>query len=152
MSDISQSRPAPSTADYAEDGLSAATGWAGWVVFAGVMLILVASFQVIEGLVALFDKGYYLVGPRGLIVNVSYNVWGWTHLVLGVIAGFTGLGLLAGNMLARVVGVLIAVLSALVNLAFVAAAPVWSSIIIAVDVFVIYAIIVHGRELKSPQY
>jgi hypothetical protein len=152
MSDIPQSRPAPSTADYVEDGPPAATGWAGWVVFAGVMLILVASFQVIQGLVALFDKGYYLVGPRGLIVNVSYNVWGWTHLVLGVIAGLTGLGLLAGNMLARVVGVIIAMLSAFVNLAFIAAAPVWSSIIIAVDVFAIYAIIVHGRELKSPPY
>jgi uncharacterized membrane protein len=125
------------------------TGWAGWVTFAGIMLILLGSFQTIEGLVAIFKDGYYLVGPEGLVVNVDYTTWGWTHLIIGILAILTGAGLLAGNTAARVAGVVLAALSAIVNLAFLAAYPVWSTIIIAVDVIVIYAIVVHGRELKT---
>jgi hypothetical protein len=125
------------------------SGWVGWVVFAGLMLILLGSFQVIQGLVAIFDRGYYLVGPEGLVVNADYTAWGWLHIAIGVIALAAGLGLLAGNMVARVVGVIIAIVSAVVNLAFIAAYPVWSTILIAVDVIVIYAIVVHGRELHN---
>jgi hypothetical protein len=129
---------------------SGSSGWAGWVVFGGVILIMLGAFQVIEGLVALFDDGFYAVRPNGLVVNVDYNTWGWTHLVIGIVGVLAGLGLLVGNMAARVVGVVVACLSALVNLAFISAYPVWSAIMIALDVIVIYAIIVHGRELKDP--
>jgi hypothetical protein len=79
---------------------------------------------------------------------VDYNVWGWVHLILGILAVATGFGLLAGNTAARVVGIVLAVLSAILNLVFIAAYPVWSTIVIAVDIIVIYAIVVHGRELK----
>jgi hypothetical protein len=125
------------------------TGWTGWVVFAGLMLVMLGLFQAIEGLVAIFDQGYYLVGSEGLVVNVDYTVWGWVHLILGVLAIAAGFGLIAGNMAARVVGVILAVISAILNLAFIAAYPVWSIIVIAIDVIVIYAIVVHGRELKN---
>jgi hypothetical protein len=125
------------------------TAWAGWVVFAGVMLIMLGTFQIIQGLVALFDDGFYLVNSNGLVVDVDYNTWGWVHTGIGLIAVLAGLGLLAGNMAARVVGIGIAFLSALVNLAFLSAYPVWSTIMITVDVIVIYAIIVHGREVKK---
>jgi hypothetical protein len=125
------------------------TGWTGWVVFAGLMLVMLGLFQAIEGLVAIFDQGYYLVGSEGLVVNVDYTAWGWVHLILGVLAIAAGFGLIAGNMAARVVGVILAVLSAILNLAFIAAYPVWSIIVIAIDVIVIYAIVVHGRELKN---
>jgi hypothetical protein len=127
----------------------AQTAWAGWVVFGGVMLIMLGAFQVIQGLVALFDDGFYLVAQSGLVVDVNYNTWGWIHTIIGIVAILTGIGLLAGNMAARIVGVGIAFLSALVNLAFLSAYPVWSTIMITLDVIVIYAIIVHGRELKG---
>ena len=125
------------------------TAWAGWVVFAGVMLMMLGSFQVIEGLVAVFDDGFYRVRPSGLIINVDYNTWGWTHILIGVVAVLAGMGLLTGNMLARIIGVAVAVLSALVNLAFLSAYPIWSAIMITIDVIVIFAITVHGRELKE---
>jgi hypothetical protein len=125
------------------------TAWAGWVVFAGVMLIMLGTFQIIQGLVALFDDGFYLVRSNGLVVDVDYNTWGWIHTIIGVIAVLAGLGLLAGNMAARVVAVAIAFLSALVNLAFISAYPLWSTIMITIDVIVIFAIVVHGRELKG---
>jgi hypothetical protein len=144
MTDTSRRRSAE-TARYETEP----TAWAGWVVFAGVMLIMLGTFQIIEGLVALFDDGFYLVAPSGLLVDVDYNTWGWVHMGIGVIGVLAGLGLLAGNMAARIVGVAVAFLSAIVNLAFLSAYPVWSTIMITVDVIVIYAIIVHGREVKK---
>ena len=146
MTDTSHRRAAETDAPYRDTGPSA---WAGWVVFGGVMLIMLGTFQVIQGLVALFDDGFYLVGPEGLVVDVDYNTWGWIHMGIGIVGILTGLGLLAGNMVARIVGVAIAFLSALVNLAFLSAYPVWSAIVITLDVVVIYAIIVHGREAKD---
>jgi hypothetical protein len=140
------SRATPPVADRYGTG---PTAWGGWVVFGGVMLIMLGTFQVIEGLVAVFDEGFYLVGRSGLVVDVDYNTWGWTHVIIGALGVLAGLGLLAGNMAARVVGVAVAFLSALANLAFIAAYPVWSVLMIAVDVIVIYAIVVHGRELKE---
>jgi hypothetical protein len=125
------------------------SAWAGWVVFAGVMLITLGAFQIVEGLVALFDDGFYAVTSSGLVVDVDYNTWGWIHLAIGVIGVLAGLGLLAGNMVARVVGVGIALLSALANLVFISAYPLWSVIMITIDVIVIFAIIVHGREVRS---
>jgi hypothetical protein len=143
MTDTSRRRSAE-TARYDDEP----TAWAGWVVFAGVMLIMLGTFQIIQGLVALFDDGFYLVNSNGLVVDVDYNTWGWVHTGIGLIAVLAGLGLLAGNMAARIVGVAVAFLSAIVNLAFLSAYPVWSTIMITVDVIVIYAIIVHGREVK----
>jgi hypothetical protein len=128
------------------------TAWAGWVVFGGVMLMMLGAFQIVEGLVAVFKDEFYLVGKSGLVVNVNYTTWGWIHILIGVVGILAGVGLLVGNMAARVVGVGIAFLSALVNLAFISAYPVWSTIMITIDVIVIYAIIVHGRELKSDSY
>jgi hypothetical protein len=125
------------------------TGWTGWVAFGGVMMILLGFFQAIQGLVALFDSDYYLVTASGLVVNVDYTAWGWVHLIIGIGAIAAGIGLMMGNMVARVAGIALAVVSAIVNLGFIAAYPIWSTVIIAVDVIVIYAIVVHGRELKA---
>ncbi len=143
MTETSRSR------SYAPDDTREMTGWAGWVAFAGIMLIMLGIFQAIQGFVAIFDQGYYLVGREGLVVNVDYTAWGWVHLVLGLIAIAVGFGLMAGNMAARIAGVVVAILSATLNVLFIAAYPVWSMIVITVDIIVIYAIIVHGRELKA---
>jgi hypothetical protein len=123
--------------------------WGGWITFAGTMMILLGSFQVIEGLVALLSPGFYAVGPQGLLISVDYNAWGWLHLGIGVVLVAAGGGLFTGQSWARVIGIVLAGLSALVNLAFVAAYPFWSIIVIAVDVVVIYALSVHGREMPS---
>ncbi|MTD55189.1 DUF7144 family membrane protein [Amycolatopsis pithecellobii] len=127
------------------------TGWTGWVAFGGIMLVLLGLFHAIEGLVSVFDHGYYLVSSSGLVVNVDYTVWGWVQFGLGVLAVIVGIGLLTGNTAARVVGVILAGISAIVNLSFIAAYPVWSIAIIALDVLVIYAIVAHGREMKLPE-
>src|SRR5215212_4904775 len=122
------------------------TGWVGMVLFGGIMMVMVGGFQIMQGLVALFRDEYYLVTRNGLVVSIDYTAWGWTHLVLGVVAVATGIGVVVGQMWARVMGIIIALLSALVNIAFMSAYPIWSTIIIAVDVLVIYALVAHGRE------
>ena len=134
--------------DRATTGGQGLSAWTGWVAFGGVMLILLGLFHLVEGIVAVVHDNYYLVTSSGLVVSVDYTVWGWVHIGLGVVAVLAGIGVLAGNAVARVVAIVIAAVSAIVNLGFVAAYPVWSIVVIALDVIVIYAIVAHGRELK----
>jgi hypothetical protein len=123
--------------------------WTGWVLFGALMMVLLGSFQMIAGLVALFNDTYYRVGSSGLLVHVDYSAWGWVHLVIGAAAMATGFGLLAGAGWARIPGVVLAVLSTIVNLGFLAATPVWATLMIALDVIVIYALTAHGREIQG---
>jgi hypothetical protein len=145
----SPTRTGPKSGHQATHGRQAATGWARWLTFAGVLMIILGVFQAIEGLVALFNSDFYLVGADGLVVNVDFGVWAWVHLLIGVAAAAAGAGLLKGNMAARVFTVVLAFLSAVVNLAFIAAFPLWATVAITIDVIVIYAVIVHGDEVKA---
>ena len=149
MTDLGSSRPHADTSSVAYGRDPDPTAWTGWVVFASFMMIMLGAFQAIEGLVAIFDDGFYRVTESGLVVNVDYTVWGWVHLLLGALIIASGVGVLAGNVIARAIGILLAGLSALANLVFIEAYPIWSIIIITVDVLVIYALTVHGRELRG---
>jgi hypothetical protein len=149
MTDIGSSRPAVDTTRPAYSRGPEPTAWTGWVVFASFMMIMVGSFQIVEGFVAVFDQGFFAVSRSGQVINVDYNVWGWFHVLLGAVILLSGFGVLAGNIVARSVAVCLAGLSALANLLFIAAYPFWSLTIIAVDVLVIYALTVHGRELRD---
>jgi len=124
----------------------------GWALFAVVTLILVGGFQIINGLIAFFRSGTYQVGRSGLPVNVDYTAWGWTHLLLGILLIAAGYAVFSGKVWGRTLGVIAALLSAIVNFAFIPAYPVWSLIIITVDVLVIYALIAHGGELRENRY
>jgi hypothetical protein len=125
------------------------TAWVGWIMFAGVMMIMLGTFEAIAGLVALFNDDYYLVGSNRLAISADYTTWGWLHLLLGIVVAAAGLGVMVGQMWARVVGIMVALLSAVANIAFLAAYPIWSTIIITVDVLVIYALTVHGAETEA---
>ncbi len=131
---------------------SQVTGWVGWIGFAGVMMLLVGSFHVIQGLVAVFQDEYYLVTRSGLIAEVDYTAWGWVHVIVGIVIMAAGIAVFTGKVWARLVGVVLAALSAIVNIGFLAAYPVWCTIMIAVDVLVIWALTVHGGELKNADY
>jgi uncharacterized membrane-anchored protein len=149
MSDTQEKTSFTSDEPYRAHRREEPTGWVGLVIFGGIMMLMMGAFQIIEGVVALFNDEYYLVTRNGLIISLDYTAWGWTHLIIGLIAVGAGIGVLLGQMWARVVGIIIAVVSALANIAFLSAYPVWSTIIIATDVLVIYALTVHGGELKS---
>ena len=125
------------------------TAWVGWIAFAGTMMVMLGAFHVIEGLVALFKDEYFLVGKQGLVVNVDYTAWGWVHLIGGAIIAFAGVAVFTGQIWARTVGVLMALVSAVLNIGFLSAYPIWSTIMIAVDILVIWALTVHGGELRE---
>jgi hypothetical protein len=111
----------------------------GWLTFAGTLAFVVGAFNVIDGLVALFNDDYFLVGDNKIMV-FSYTAWGWFWLILGVIQLAVGAGILAGKMWARAVGVFFAVLAAIGHLTFLAAFPLWSVVTIALCVLLIYAL------------
>jgi hypothetical protein len=123
--------------------------WLGWIGFAAVLMVLLGALHIFEGLVALFKDEYFLVGPRGLTLNVDYTAWGWVHLIGGVIVLAAGFGIAAGQIWARTVGVVVALLSALANVAFMAAYPLWSLTMIALAIVIIMALTVHGSEVRG---
>jgi hypothetical protein len=145
MSDTAQSGTGVPTQRAAAEP----TGWVGMIAFGGIMMIMIGCFHAIAGLVGIFRDDYYLVSKNGLLLEMDYTAWGWTHLILGVVIAFAGYGVLVGQTWARVTGVILAMLSALANLAFLSAQPLWSTIIIALDVLVIYALVAHGRETRN---
>jgi hypothetical protein len=117
-----------------------------FVVDAVILMLLAGMFQVLVGLVAIFENEIY-VQTRNYLFKFDVTTWGWIHLVVGIAVGLAGLGLLRGRTWARVAGIILAVLSAIANFLFIPYYPVWSLLIIAVDVFVIWALAVHGREV-----
>ena len=125
------------------------SGWYGYIRFAAVVMGVLGSFHAIMGLVALFESDYFLVGENGLMVEVDYNAWGWTHLILGGVIAAAGAWLVMGATWARVVAVVAAALSSILNLAFLSAYPIWSVLMITFDVLVIYAVTVHGDPMSE---
>jgi hypothetical protein len=124
------------------------SGWVGWVIFASFWLGVAAVFQIIAGLTAIFQEGVFLVHENQLVF-LDYQQWGWTHLVLGLIMLPAALALARGRLWGRIFGVFAATLSMLANFMFIEAYPFWSVLVILVDAFVIYAIIMHGDELQG---
>jgi hypothetical protein len=149
MSDTQERRTSTADEQYGAAG-PGRTPWVGFVLFAGIMLVMLGGFQAIEGFVALFKEDLYLVTRNGLTLSMDYTSWGWTHLILGLAAIAIGIGVLLGQMWARVLGIVVAALSALANIAFLPAYPIWCTIVIATDILVIYALAMHGKEVKAP--
>jgi hypothetical protein len=147
MSDVRQSR-APADPGFNIQP-TRATGWVGWIFFSGILMVMLGSFHALMGVVALFNDEYYLVGRNGLVLSLDYTTWGWVHLILGIVAVLAGFGVLVGQMWARVIGIILAVVSVVTNVVFIAAYPLWSTIIIVIDILIIYALSVHGREVKN---
>lgn len=124
------------------------TGWVGWVFFAGFMLILSGILQMLAGLTALLRDEYFVVTENS-ILTINFTTWGWIHLVIGLIILIAGVSLFQGSTWARVVGVLVAILSFVSQFAFVSSYPIWSVIAMVINVLVIYALTVHGSEVKE---
>jgi hypothetical protein len=125
------------------------SGWAiGFTMFAAIMLMIAGSFQVIAGLTGIFENEVYAV-TQDYFLEFDVSTWGWIHLGWGVIVLLAGLGLLAGSLWARILGVIAAALSAVANFAFIPVYPVWSIVLIAVCVAVIWALTAHGKDIVA---
>ena len=124
------------------------TGWTGWITFAGVMLIIGGSLGLIFGLIAAVNDNWVVFTNRGQ-VSLDLSTWGWVHIIVGAIVVLAGFGVFTGNILARIVGVAVAVVSLIANFLWLPVYPVWAIIIITIDVLVIWALTAHGGEMRS---
>ena len=125
-------------------------GWAvGFILFAGIMMVMSGFFQAFSGLVALFENEFY-VATRNYLFQFDATTWGWIHLLVGLLVAFAGYGLLSGRTWARAVAIALAVLSAIANFLFIPYYPFWSLLIITLNVFVIWAVAAHGGDLREP--
>ena len=123
------------------------SSWAvGYEAFAGIILIVIGVFHVVAGLVALFEDEFFVVGQEW-VFQFDVTTWGWIHLIAGIVVFFSGIGIFYGNVAARTIGVIVAAISAIANFLWLPYYPIWSIVIIALDVAVIWALTIHGRDI-----
>ena len=120
----------------------------GWSAFAAFMLMMMGIFQGLAGLAAIINDDSFVL-TEDYVVKLDTTQWGWIHLIIGIIVFLAGLGIFSGNVLARTVGVLVALGSAVANFVWLPIQPVWSSIMIAIAVAVIWALTAHGRDIAA---
>jgi hypothetical protein len=136
-----------STASEARVSYDERTGWTGWIVFAGVMMIISGSLNALYGVVAAVNDDWVgWTNRENAFLDVSQ--WGWVHIVVGLIVLLCGIGLFSGNILARTVAVIIAGISLVSNFFFIPVYPLWALTVITIDGLVIWALTAHGREMR----
>lgn len=121
---------------------------AGFVVFAGVMLVITGLVNVFQGLVALFDDERLVITPENLIW-VDVTGWGWFLLIFGLILLAVGGGLLLGQTWARITGIVVVGLHAVLQVLSLGAYPVWSLLMLALDVVVLYALTARWSDVRD---
>lgn len=124
------------------------TGWVGWIAFASTIMILGGFFDMIFGLATLFQRNIIISSPNNVWL-VDLTTWGWTMFFFGVLLILGGLSLMTGSMWARIFVVILASLSAIANFAFIPVYPIWSIMVVVIDVLIIYAVTAHGSEIKT---
>lgn len=123
-------------------------GAVGVTVFAGVLMVLSGGLQAVQGIVALVNDTFYVVGEEYLF-EFDVTSWGWIHLIMGVVVALAGIGLFQGAVWARTVAVVVASISILANFMWMPYYPFWSLTVITFDVFVIWAATMHGRDITE---
>jgi hypothetical protein len=120
-------------------------GPTGWAVFAGVILLMVGFLNFFYGLAGILNDDVVTVGGRGVIVW-DFTAWGWIHLILGVIMTLTACGLFVAANWARWTAVFFATVNAIAQIGLITAFPLWSILVIALDVLVIYNLTTRWAE------
>ena len=137
-----------STAGYSKSG-KPATGWVGWIFLAGVVMVTSGALNAIQGLAALFRDERYWVTLGGSVLTFDVTAWGWIHLIFGILLVVFGVMLMQGSTLARVVGIVLVALNLVAQFSWTTLYPFWALIVITVDILVLYALVIHGRELDA---
>jgi len=120
----------------------------GWRLFAGIMILIVGTFNVIDGLRAITNasqvQSHFPNGKVELPLTNNLKTWGWVVLIIGAVMILAGFLIFAGNMFGRIVGVAVAALNAIVQLSYLDHNTFWSFTMILVDILVIYGLVAHG--------
>jgi len=122
----------------------------GWKLFAGIMILIVGTMNVFDGLVGITQVNYITRYTGGqLPVTNNIKTWSWVVLIIGVVMILAGFLIFVGNMFGRIVGIIVASLNALVQLAYLNHNTFWSFTMIIIDVLVIYGLAAHGGRLDE---
>jgi hypothetical protein len=116
---------------------SGGRSYSGWAAFAGVMLFMVGSLDALWGLAAVLNDDVVVVGGHGALI-ADLTTWGWVHLIVGSLMALTGVGLLMGSNAARVPAIFFVTINAISQIVWFPAAPLWSFLLIILDVTIIY--------------
>jgi len=130
--------------DYA--GGRQRSAWLGWIAFAAVILVVNGVMTSLQGLAGIFRDDSYFAGD---VLVFNYTAWGWIHLLVGLAMVAVGAMLLKGSIVARSIAVVLVAINLVEQFAWTGAYPFWAIVIIAIDMFIIYALVVHGGELRE---
>jgi hypothetical protein len=117
----------------------------GLTLAAAVLLMMSGIWNILEGIAAIVRGSFFVVLPN-YAYNLSVHGWGWFHLILGIVVTVAGVGLFLDKVWARAIGVTVAAVSAMVNFLYIPYLPVWSIVLIAIDVAVIWALLTPRRR------
>lgn len=129
-------------------GPTPATGWTGWIAFAAFIMMLSGTLTAITGFIAVINHNWTQWNNDGAPYGTVYW-WGWWSFFLGLFVIGVGLSLLRGSMFARTVAVFVAAGSLISHFVSLNIAPLWSLTVITVDILVIWAVMVHGKEMQD---
>jgi hypothetical protein len=133
-------RPASAEGAFDEPG-------GGWILFAGIMLMLVGVLNVIWGIAAIGDSSFFVNDQKYILSNL--NTWGWVTLILGAVQIIAAYSIWAGNQFGRWFGIATAGLSSIAALLSIPAYPFCSLAIFAVDILIIYGLAAYGGQHRS---
>jgi hypothetical protein len=120
-----------------------------WVVYAGILLLLLGGLNAMYGLAAIINDQVLHVGGNGGVVLADYTTWGWVTLGVAALMTLTGVGLISGWGFARWLGIGFAALNALAQFGSISSFPLWAILIIALDVMVIYQLCVRWEPARE---
>ncbi|WP_285664796.1 DUF7144 family membrane protein [Actinorhabdospora filicis] len=132
-------------------GNGARNAWSiGGATFAGCMMVMLGIWQVLIGIAAIAKDGFFVVGANYLY---EFNTagWGWLHLIIGALSAIAGFFVFTGASWARGVGIGLAVVSATVQFFWLPYEPIWALVVIALDIFVIWALMTMGQAMADDE-
>jgi hypothetical protein len=126
--------------DTAQRYEGAAQVGSGWIGFAGIMLILVGFFNVIDGIAAIGNANYLV----NQLLFANLDAWGWFFLIWGILQIFAGFAIMNGSTWGAIAGIVTAFVNAIAQLSWARTYPVWAISAVVLDVLIIYALVVYG--------
>jgi hypothetical protein len=124
--------------------------WTGWIGFAGCLMLIIGLLDFFEGLIALIRGQYYVLTANQIIV-FDLRTWGWITLFWGIALALAGLALVSGAGWARWFTIVVCILNIVAQLGFVGSAqyPLWALTVLGLTVVVLYALIVHWKDVRE---
>ena len=132
--------------------MASRSAWAGWIVFAAIVLVMIGAMDVLQGFVAIFQDEYVVATRKGLAI-VDVTTWGWITVLWGIVIALAGFGLLNGAGWARWLSIVGVGINAIQQVAFLAnfpqAYPLWNILIVALNVLVLFALTARWEGYKQ---